>query len=125
VDTETPHRRPSGREWPDPTRRTYLANERTYLAWWRSGLTALAVGVGVGRLLPRLGHGDEVVSAVAGIGFVLLGVFFVLYGTHRERRVREALERNDFSHPDPRVLTGLAVASIALGALTIVLVARA
>ena len=28
----------------DASRRTYLAGERTYLAWWRSGLTALAVG---------------------------------------------------------------------------------
>jgi uncharacterized membrane protein YidH (DUF202 family) len=27
----------------DAIRRTRLANERTYLAWWRSGLTALAV----------------------------------------------------------------------------------
>ena len=37
----------------DATRRTRLANERTYLAWWRTGLTALAVGVGIGKLLPR------------------------------------------------------------------------
>jgi uncharacterized membrane protein YidH (DUF202 family) len=35
----TPFREP-GVE--DATRRTRLANERTYLAWWRTGLTALA-----------------------------------------------------------------------------------
>ena len=28
--------------------------ERTLLAWWRSGLAALAVALGVGRLLPAL-----------------------------------------------------------------------
>ena len=38
----------------DATRRTRLAGERTQLAWWRTGLTALAVGVGVGRVVPEL-----------------------------------------------------------------------
>ncbi len=37
----------------DATRRTRLANERTYLAWWRSGLTALAVGLAAGKLVPE------------------------------------------------------------------------
>ena len=35
---------------------TDLAVERTQLAWWRTGLTALAVGVGIGRIVPDLGH---------------------------------------------------------------------
>ena len=30
----------------DATRRTRLANERTFLAWLRGGLTSIAVGVG-------------------------------------------------------------------------------
>jgi inner membrane protein YidH len=38
----------------DATRRTRLANERTHLAWWRTGLTALAVSFGAGKLLPAL-----------------------------------------------------------------------
>ncbi|MGZ5314068.1 MAG: DUF202 domain-containing protein, partial [Solirubrobacterales bacterium] len=38
----------------DATRRTRLANERTQLAWWRTGLTALAVAVGIGRVIPEL-----------------------------------------------------------------------
>ena len=38
----------------DATRRTYLASERTELAWWRTGLTALAVALGVGRVVPGL-----------------------------------------------------------------------
>ena len=29
----------------DYTHRTLLANERTYLAWWRTGLTALTVAL--------------------------------------------------------------------------------
>jgi uncharacterized membrane protein YidH (DUF202 family) len=36
----------------DPTRRTWLAAERTWLAWWRSGIAAAAAAIGVGRLVP-------------------------------------------------------------------------
>jgi uncharacterized membrane protein YidH (DUF202 family) len=43
----------------DATRRTRLANERTYLAWWRTGLTALAVSFGAGRLVPQLSGGPN------------------------------------------------------------------
>ena len=42
------------REPDDATRRTCLAQERTFLAWLRSGLAAFAVAVGVGRLTPAL-----------------------------------------------------------------------
>ena len=38
----------------DGTRRTALAAERTWLAWWRTGLGASAVAIGVGRILPGL-----------------------------------------------------------------------
>ena len=38
----------------DATRRTRLANERTYLAWWRTGLTSFAVSLGAGKLVPAL-----------------------------------------------------------------------
>ena len=43
----------------DAARRTRLANERTYLAWWRTGLTTLAVSVGAGRLIPELSQGPN------------------------------------------------------------------
>jgi uncharacterized membrane protein YidH (DUF202 family) len=36
----------------DASRRTRLANERTYLAWMRTSLTALAVAVGAGKIVP-------------------------------------------------------------------------
>ena len=111
------------RRWGDPTRRTHLANERTYLAWWRTGLTTLAVGVGIGKLVPQLGSGGGVVlPAATGVCFALLGIFFILYGTVRTRRIRQALDRNEFSYPDARVLAVLAAASVVLGGLTIAVV---
>src|SRR5690606_984075 len=33
--------------------RTHLANERTYLAWGRTGLTMIALGLGAAQLLDR------------------------------------------------------------------------
>jgi uncharacterized membrane protein YidH (DUF202 family) len=39
------------------TRQTRLAAERTQLAWWRTGLAAIAVGIGIGRILPALDPG--------------------------------------------------------------------
>ena len=38
----------------DATRRTRLASERTYLAWWRTALAAFAVSLGVGKIVPEL-----------------------------------------------------------------------
>jgi len=80
-----------GPEIRDASRRTYLAEERTLLAWWRSGLAAFAVAIGVGRLLPALlddpGRGPFV---ALGVAYALLGLTLVLSsapsGNGRRRR---------------------------------------
>ena len=48
----------------DATRRTRLANERTYLAWWRTGLAAFAVSLGAGRLVPAIAGGPQALYSV-------------------------------------------------------------
>jgi len=50
----------------DATRRTRLANERTYLAWLRSALTALAVAVGAGKIVPGVAEGKRREAARLG-----------------------------------------------------------
>lgn len=42
-----------GRSIHATSRRTLLANERTYLAWWRTGLTTLTVALAVARVVDR------------------------------------------------------------------------
>jgi putative membrane protein len=106
----------------DATRRTRLANERTALAWWRSGLTAFAVGVGYGKLVPGLTDVTRWPYEVAGISFALLGTAFIAYGAHRQRQVERALARGEFSHPDSRVMLGLTIAGVAIGLYSIALV---
>ena len=111
-----------GPQFPEDTRRTYLANERTELAWWRTGLTALAVSLGVGRLIPELGAGPNWPYVVIGAGYAVLGTGFIVYGSWRERAVRRAIDRGDFAYPDARVFAGLAALAVLLGIATFLLV---
>ena len=59
---------------------TRLSAERTQLAWWRTGLTAIAVGIEIGRILPALD------PSVDKLPYVLLRV--------RLRRLRDCADRN-------------------------------
>jgi putative membrane protein len=64
--------------------RTSLAGERTLLAWWRTGLTAVAVALGVGRLLPELApHVTKWPYVALGVGFAVYGIAMFLLGTRR------------------------------------------
>jgi inner membrane protein YidH len=103
----------------DATRRTRLANERTYLAWWRSGLTALAVALGAGKLLPEVTSGAAWPYEVVGVGYALLGVSFIGYGQIRQTRVERAIARDEFSPLDERVALTFAAAGVALAVATI------
>lgn len=68
--------------------RDHLANERTYLAWLRTGLGSAALGAAVIKLLTAEG----VRATVGGAAFILLGMAFIVLGTVRYNRVRRALE---------------------------------
>jgi putative membrane protein len=107
----------------DATRRTYLAEERTLLAWWRSGLAAMAVALGVGRLLPALLDASSQAPFVAlGVGYAVLGLTLVLFGSSRERAQARALAEGRFA-PLPRwVVGGLTVYLALLAFATMVLV---
>lgn len=107
----------------DATRRTLLANERTELAWWRTGLTALAVALAVGRVVPELNHSSlRWPYVVAGVGFALWGVLALLYGSARRTTVERVLESGRFPEAPRWVLRALAGGGVALGLLTAVLI---
>src|SRR5213083_90011 len=71
----------------DATRRTRLANERTYLAWLRSALTALAVAIGAGKIVPGVTDVSKWPFELLGAGFALLALIFAIGGTRRFVRV--------------------------------------
>jgi putative membrane protein len=103
----------------DATRRTRLANERTYLAWWRTSLTAFAVSIGSGKLVPELTSGTTWPYTAIGIGFAIVGVFCALYGLRRHREVEHAISRGEFAPADERMVLLLSGAGVFLGLLLV------
>ena len=117
---------PGGRrafdETQDAMRRTRLANERTYLAWWRTGLTALAVSLAAGKVVPTLANTSRWPYAIAGAGYAVLGVLCIAYGFRREQSIDAALREGRFAGSDRRAMALLTGLGVALGVLTLVLI---
>lgn len=106
----------------DATRRTRLASERTYLAWWRTALAAFAVSLGVGKVIPELTGGSTIGYEVVGVGYALLGIAFLAYGLHRQREQEASLVDGRFVPFGPGAALAFAIAGIVLGIATIVVV---
>ena len=85
------------------------------LAWWRTGLAALAVALGVGRLLPELsGEATTWPYVVLGLGFAAYATALFAYGMVRggQEQVRV-----------PLALRLVALGGILLASATILLIA--
>jgi len=113
---------PAVDETGDAIRRTRLANERTYLAWWRSGLASLAVAVGAGRIAPALAGGTTWPYEVVGLAFAVVGLAFIGYAYVRQRQVEAALQRGEFARFGDRPALVFSLLGAALGVATIALV---
>jgi putative membrane protein len=115
----------------------HLANERTFLAWIRTGIATISLGFVIARFsfwlreiamstgkdvtIPRTG-----LSLPIGLGMVAFGALMTLLATIRYYKIRNAIE-NDLPHPQPVliVITTGAVILLALGLiLYLVLTAR-
>ena len=105
-------------------RRTHLAAERTQLAWWRTGLTAIAVGLGIGRVVPDIAGTTETWPyVVTGICFALYGVALIAYGTVRARNLEVKLGGRHQIDASDRALIGLTVVGVVLGLASVALIA--
>lgn len=107
----------------DYSRRTLLANERTYLAWWRTGLTTLTVAIAFSRVVPELSKAGTTWPYTAiGVGFAALGVFCIAYGERRRRAVDLAIHAGGFAEISGAVSLLLTAAASALGLAMILLI---
>lgn len=95
----------------DSRARTHLANERTYLAWFRTGLTLIAFGLIGGQFLSRDVAGGlvRVLSTVA----VGTGVFLVLVGALRYARSRQLIDAATFRPAGLSIQIATAAAAVA------------
>lgn len=106
--------------YPPATRRTLFAEERTLLAWWRTGIAAAAVALGVGGLVPHLSGLPRTRFVALGAGYGALALFFIIGGTIRVMRSHRALATEAYAALPTGVLVALAAYVSALIVLTVV-----
>jgi putative membrane protein len=111
-----PPERPS--EHPDY--RFTLANERTLLAWLRTGLALVAGGVAVATYAPDLG--TRWGSAIAALALVVIGLGTAVAGFERWR-ANEAAIQADRPLPVSRMVPAVALVLAVVVVLVAVLVA--
>ena len=106
----------------DALRRTRLANERTYLAWWRTGLTTFAVGLGAGKLVPELSGGAAWPFEVIGTAFGVVGIVLMVFAYLRQKQVEESVARGGYAAFDLRSGLLFAAVGVVLGLGTILVI---
>ncbi len=98
--------------------RTHLANERTFLAWLRTGLSLVAVGIGAASFLPLdIIPGIPYVRLLS-ISLVLAGVATIVLGVSRFYAVSAQIETGRVISPRAQIL-GIAIFVAVLGILAI------
>jgi inner membrane protein YidH len=105
------------------TVRDYLANERTLLAWVRTGIALIGLGFAVARFgLTRFGAGTAMVPEAAGAASSILGTMLISTGatlailaTLHYVRTGRAIESGRYRwSPVPGVAVALMLVTVAL-----------
>ena len=111
----------------DYSRRTLLANERTFLAWWRTGLTALTAGIAAAQVVPELSDaGSRWPYTLVGLVLCAIGTVCMVYGQLRRVAVDRAIRSGDFAEPSTTVTNVITAAGGLVGvALIVVIVVNA
>jgi putative membrane protein len=121
---------------PEETLRLHQANERTMLAWIRTGIALMAFGFAIARfavflrqiagvrevtvLAPR-----ELGSAWVGAALVALGMLANFLATIRYGRIRGAIQRGDVGAPNARMVYAFGALATLIGLVMTILLARA
>src|SRR3954452_7850111 len=106
----------------DQARRTSMAAERTWLAWWRTALAASAGALAVGRLAPDLLDVAPWPYVLLGCAYGGLSVGLLLVGAQRQRDLETAMRPGGHVPLRFRTVAVFTAGAIALAILTVVLV---
>lgn len=112
----------SGPADPDVTRRTLLAAERTWLAWWRSGIAAATAAVAVGGVVPELVDRGRTAYVILGAGYAGLATAVFAAAALRRHRVERALERGEFEAVGERGVLALTLVAMLLSLATLAVI---
>jgi putative membrane protein len=104
----------------------HLANERTYLAWIRTGIAIVGLGfVASGIVFHSSTYSFflKTVSAITGIGAVVLGTVIMILATRDYFRKHKGINEENFSHPNRTVLfTFISLTIIGLLLISIIII---
>ena len=95
--------------------RDHLANERTYLAWLRTAINIMILGLAVAKLI----HGEGVRADIAGGILLAVGFVVLVFGTMRTRLITRELRTGTFeaAYAAPIVIGGFVTAGVAAAAI--------
>ncbi|KAL1914355.1 uncharacterized protein VTP21DRAFT_8994 [Calcarisporiella thermophila] len=105
--------------------RDHLANERTYLAWLRTSLSLITVGVAITQLF-RLQTSSQQTSDVSesrnagkplGAAFVALGILFIFFAMSRYFNIQTRMAYGDF--PASRGSVGISAVLVFAGLVAV------
>lgn len=99
----------------EPLARDHLANERTYLAWLRTAINVMILGLAVAKLVSSAGARADVAGGILiAVGFILL-----VYGTAHTRRVASQIDARMFEldREGPLLVAGLVAVGVAAAAV--------
>ncbi|HVL54267.1 MAG TPA: DUF202 domain-containing protein [Vitreimonas sp.] len=105
---------------PDSRARTHLANERTFLAWLRTGVTLIALGLAAAEFLTHDTDGLPLVRLLA-TGLIATGILTVVLGVARYREGRARIDRAEFRPASRSVELSASIAAV-VGLLAIIFV---
>jgi putative membrane protein len=117
----------------------HAANERTMLAWLRTGISLMGFGFAIAKFglylreLASAGHLElregvatsHVGSGWIGAALVAVGMLSNFFATLRFRGVRNAIERGDVGAPSSFLVYGIGATTTVIGLVMMVLLLRA
>ena len=106
----------------DATRRTRLANERTFLSWWRTALGAQGVAIAVGKVIPEVSDGPHWPYIALGALLALMGAALGAIGWWRYNVVNRALTGGEEAVAPPWLVGSLSIPLVFVGAVLVLLI---
>jgi uncharacterized membrane protein YidH (DUF202 family) len=120
-DSEPTNYRPVSADL-EQARRTSMAAERTWLAWWRTALGATAGALAVGRFAPKLLDVAAWPYVLLGCGYAALAIGLSVVGARRQRELERSQQTGDHVPLPFRTVAVFTAGGVALSLLTVVLV---